>query len=35
MDNNDTPKDKFNSTENHLDYICSLQKDFLQQINRI
>lgn len=35
MDNNNTPKDKFNSTENHLDYICSLQKDFLQQINRI
>lgn len=35
MNNKELKNKHINDTENHAGYICKLQKDFLQQINRI
>lgn len=35
MNNKELKNEHINDTENHAGYICKLQKDFLQQINRI
>ena len=34
MNNKELKNEHINDTENHAGYICKLQKDFLQQINR-
>lgn len=35
MNNKELKNEHINDTVNHVGYICKLQKDFLQQINRI